>query len=70
MQEKRLVLTLPVHNESAIIERNVVEVLDFLSKYCPVPFLLLLAEDGSTDDTPEIMNQLKKQHGIIRVYSI
>ena len=55
----RLDLAMPVHNEGPSIERTLVEWQAELSPAIDVRFLI--AEDGSTDDTKEVLRRLEKR---------
>jgi glycosyltransferase involved in cell wall biosynthesis len=52
-------LIMPVFNESQIIEKVVKQNWDFVKKYKGSQ--LIIAEDGSTDGTKEILKKLKKK---------
>lgn len=58
MQPKITVL-LPVHNEEKIIERVVVQCYSELSTRLPV--FLLVVEDGSTDNTKDVLRRMASQ---------
>jgi cellulose synthase/poly-beta-1,6-N-acetylglucosamine synthase-like glycosyltransferase len=51
-------LVVPAHNESAVIERT----LDCLMKVDYAPLQIILADDGSTDDTVERIYAYKRAH--------
>ena len=53
---------LPVYNEQEAIARLLEEIQGVLGT-CGVPFHLLVVDDGSTDKTPQILEDLKKGWG-------
>lgn len=54
--EPELEILLPVHNEAGSIEATIREIFDELSPQISLRFLI--CEDGSRDDTPEILRRL------------
>lgn len=53
-------ILLPVHNEAASIEATVTEIERVVS---PVArFRFIVSEDGSTDDTPKVLQRLAENH--------
>ena len=52
-----ITIVIPVYNEEAILRAAVVDLVDQLASK-PWPYELLLAENGSTDRTPEIASEL------------
>lgn len=60
MISKKISITIPAYNEQETIEQVSRNALYFLS-LLTCNFELLLVNDGSTDNTPEIMNKLKKE---------
>jgi len=50
---------LPVYNEQEAIARLLEEIRGVLET-CGVPFHLLVVDDGSTDKTPQILEDIKK----------
>ena len=53
-----MTLLLPVYNEAGTIELVVSSFYDVISKR--IPFKIAIAEDGSTDDTKEILRRMSK----------
>jgi hypothetical protein len=62
----RLWVVLPVYNEAAAIERVVAEWVPVLSA-ADSGFVLLIVDDGSTDDTPRILERLAREDSRLRV---
>jgi|SRR3989344_2439449 len=59
--KKSLIIVIPAHNEEEIIEKNVKKVLHFLKdKDLGMKWQLIVAENGSTDKTIEILNKIPK----------
>lgn len=57
---KRLAIVLPAHNEEEIIENSVRKMLAYLKHAkLPVNWKLIVAENGSTDRTKEILKNLR-----------
>lgn len=57
----RVLVTLPVYNEAAILERSVDSVLKSLD-FSGINFTLLLAEDGSTDGSQDCIRRIVQKH--------
>lgn len=55
---KSIVIVLPAYNEAAIIEHNVKKVVDFCAKNFVDNVQVVIADNGSTDQTPEIGKHL------------
>ncbi|MFT6068390.1 MAG: glycosyltransferase involved in cell wall biosynthesis [Bacteriovoracaceae bacterium] len=60
-KQKNLAVVIPVYNESSCIEKVVGEWIGALS-FQKINFSLILVNDGSTDNTLEILNNLKVKH--------
>jgi dolichol-phosphate mannosyltransferase len=54
-------IVMPVHNEEQSITNVVMEVYDKLSKNPDFPFEIILAEDGSKDNTKKVIIKLSKK---------
>jgi dolichol-phosphate mannosyltransferase len=54
-------IVLPVHNEEQSITNVVMEVFDKLGKNLDFPFEIILAEDGSKDNTKKVIINLSKK---------
>ena len=57
-----VVITIPVYNEEANIERSVEELLKFCKKNLFYNFKIIIADNKSTDSTPKIGKSLEKKH--------
>ncbi len=55
-------ITIPVYNEEANIERSVEKLLKFCRKNLPYNFKIIIADNCSTDSTPEIGKSLERKH--------
>lgn len=65
---KRLVsVILPCYNEEAILEKNVLCIIDYLREKDEYDWEVVIINDGSKDKTGEIANNLAKENPIIRV---
>ncbi len=58
--QPRVSIIIPIYNEEAILQTAVVDLVDRLSEF-DWPYELILAENGSTDRTVEIANQLAER---------
>ena len=58
MSEKFQIL-LPVYNEASSIRKTLFDIYEALKD--KINFEFIITEDGSTDNTKEILNHLKKQ---------
>lgn len=59
----RISLLLPVHNEAGNIERVITDFYNELNE--KIPLEIVIAEDGSTDRTKEILNELQTKLPLI-----
>ena len=57
-----IVMVIPVRNESAIIKDNVSEVIKFMKSSGIKDWHILVAENGSTDDTVEKLKKLSNKY--------
>ena len=62
-------LIIPIYNEEAILQSAVVDLVDRLSEL-DEPYELILAENGSTDDTVKIANELAERFPQLVVRSL
>ena len=60
MIDKKISITVPAYNEEATIEKVSKEALSSVSKLTD-KYELVLVNDGSTDQTPQIMEKLKEE---------
>lgn len=65
--EPMITIMIPAHNEEVVIN-NTVEYL--MNKINYSNYEVLVMDDGSTDSTPEILNQLMKKYNNLRVIRI
>lgn len=56
---ERLSVVMTVHNEGKEVER---ELPRFLTQQCPRPYEVIVVDDASTDDTPDVLKRLKNQY--------
>ncbi|HEY6879674.1 MAG TPA: glycosyltransferase [Polyangiales bacterium] len=66
----RVSIVIPVYNEEAILEAAVKDLLDRLSTQFDFPFELILAENGSKDQTVPLANQLAERFEEVRTFSL
>jgi len=59
-------LVFPAYNEAARLEKNVKTIVDSLNKL-NIDYEIIIAEDGSTDNTYEIGLKLSKEHRNLRI---
>jgi glycosyltransferase involved in cell wall biosynthesis len=64
MKKPLINLTLPVHNEAGVLRENVGRVREFLNTLSDWEFELVIAENGSTDQTWAITRELQKELGV------
>ncbi len=67
--EPRVSIIIPIYNEEAILQSAVVDLVDRLSEL-DEPYELILAENGSTDDTVKIANELAERFPQLVVRSL
>ncbi|HJL19112.1 MAG TPA: glycosyltransferase [Sandaracinaceae bacterium LLY-WYZ-13_1] len=66
--EPRVSIVIPIYNEEAILHAAVVDLVDRLSEL-DWPYELILAENGSTDRTVEVAEQLAERFAQVRTFS-
>jgi glycosyltransferase involved in cell wall biosynthesis len=64
-----LSVIVPVHNEEGILESQTLELVAYVQELAS-DFEVLLVENGSRDETPNILRKLEKQCSFIRVIRI
>ena len=57
--EAEVAVLIPIHNEAETIEQSVAEFYDVVSPKMPLE--LVLSEDGSTDDTENVIEKLSEK---------
>src|SRR5690349_413872 len=62
-------VTIPVFNEERVLAANVGKVVKFLKTRCPFPCEILIANNGSTDATQTVAEELGRQYSDVRVLS-
>ena len=67
---KNLILTIPVHNEQKILEQNIKIIKNFLDKNFKNDYLIIIANNASTDNTHEIGIQLANKYKDVKYISI
>ena len=55
-------VVIPVLNEERALPVCVANLLGFLGENSPYPFRIVVADNGSTDRTPEIAESLSQEH--------
>ena len=60
---EKLEILMPAHNEGKSLEETIVKIYDVVKS--KISFSFIICEDGSTDDTVEILNRLKLKYPII-----
>ena len=66
--EPRISIVIPIYNEEAILQAAVIDLIDRLSAL-DWPYELILAENGSSDRTVEIAEQLAERFPEVRSFS-
>jgi glycosyltransferase involved in cell wall biosynthesis len=69
-QPPRVSIVIPVYNEEAILEAAVKDLLDRLTTHFDFPFELILAENGSRDQTVALAQQLAERFPEVRTFSL
>jgi glycosyltransferase involved in cell wall biosynthesis len=67
--QPRVSIVIPVYNEEAILRTAVIDLMDRLEQF-DWPYEILLAENGSSDHTVEIANELHERFGQVRSFSV
>ena len=60
---EKLEILMPAHNEGKSLEETIIKIYDVVKS--KISFSFIICEDGSTDDTVEILNRLKLKYPII-----
>ena len=55
-------IVIPVYNEEKVLSRNVVILHEYLKENLENPWRILIADNGSTDDTLSVAKMLAKKH--------
>jgi glycosyltransferase involved in cell wall biosynthesis len=66
--EPRVSIVIPIYNEEAILHAAVVDLIDRLAEF-EWPYEVILAENGSSDATVEIAEQLAERFAEVRTFS-
>lgn len=68
---KKILVVLPTYNEEKILEQNALKVFDFCqAKFENYDWQILIADNGSSDRTPEIAKKLSEQNQKICFFHI
>lgn len=62
----KLSVVIPVHNEEACIEKTAQELIQELESKI-IPYELIIVNDNSSDDTPRVLDKLKKDYAAVRI---
>jgi glycosyltransferase involved in cell wall biosynthesis len=60
-------IVVPAYNEADKISSTIVQILNFMRNFSPDSFELLISDDGSTDSTVSIVEQLMKENPELKV---
>lgn len=63
-------VTIPVFNEERVLAENVGKVVKFLKTRCRLSYEIVIANNGSTDSTQTVAEELGRQSSDIRVVSL
>lgn len=69
MTDPRVSIVIPVYNEEAILERSVRELRDAIAARFDWSYEIILAENGSSDRTVELGEQLGEELGNVSIFS-
>lgn len=68
---KKILIVLPVYNEEIILEQNTLKVLNFCQeKFKNYDWQILIADNGSTDQTPRIAKKISEQNEKVKYFHI
>src|SRR3954471_23848398 len=60
-------VTVPVYNEEGTLARNIGKIAGFLQANVPLPYEIVIANNGSTDGTLEIARRIADEVPMVRV---
>ncbi len=60
-------IVVPAYNEADKISSTIVQILNFMRNFSPDSFELLISDDGSTDSTVSIVEQLMKENPELKI---
>lgn len=63
-------ITIPVYNEEDGLEHGVLTLHNYLSRYCPADWSIAIADNGSSDRTAEVGDQLAKKMAAVRMVKV
>ncbi len=66
----RVELTLPVYNEEHVLLESVDTIINTFKDKMKYPYQVVIADNGSTDRTPEIARELARQHENVSYISL
>lgn len=66
MNELRIQLLFPVLNERLRLENGIERTMDYLKKNVHIPYEIMILDNGSEDETPEIGKALEKKYPEVR----
>ncbi|MFC2153913.1 dolichyl-phosphate beta-glucosyltransferase [Candidatus Altiarchaeota archaeon] len=69
-KKKELEIVVPVYNEEKQLPDSISRLVDFLNKYVEIPWGIIIANNGSSDETLEVAKSLSIQFPNIRVLDI
>lgn len=67
MTQPFLNVTLPVYNEERVLAASVGKLAEFLKRSCPYSYAIVIANNGSTDQTHKIAEELSHVFSVVRV---
>ena len=70
MSDLKLDITIPILNEESRLETGVTKAFQYLEKSSIKNYSLTLADNGSTDNTVNIANELKKRFPLIKTLKV
>ena len=70
MRDLKLDITIPILNEESRLETGVTEAFQYLEKSSIKNYSITLADNGSTDNTANIANELKKRFPLIKTLKV
>lgn len=66
----RVDVVVPVYNEARILAGSVRTIVEYLTQGCPCNWRVVIADNGSTDETPGVMRDLARHDARIRALRI
>jgi glycosyltransferase involved in cell wall biosynthesis len=66
----RVDVVVPVYNEGRILARSILILVEFLTRHCADDWRIIIADNASTDQTPDVMRDLAARESRVRTLRI